>query len=159
MDILQDYAVQAYHLYQDMDPYLRPMTSLLSNARAQLAPVFLPLFHQAAVFTQESPAVISIGLILFLLLVAMQLINLARRILMWWTRLVMGILFWGVIGLLVLLVAQRGVGRTAADLYDWGENLCQVWWREYRRWEAHQNQNQNRGTGRGNARMAGSSWR
>jgi len=59
---------------------------------------------------------------------------------MFWTRLVMRIAFWGGAILLVAAVWQRGVGRTAEDAVEWGRELSDIWWREYRRWEGYQNQ-------------------
>jgi hypothetical protein len=60
-------------------------------------------------------------------------------------------------------VWQRGLGRTVGDLVEWAQEIKDVWWREYRRWEGYQNQGRVRGAGsrrygvRGG--NAGTAWR
>ena len=50
------------------------------------------------------------------------------------------VLFYGGIVVLVMVVWQRGVGRTVGDLAEWAREIKDVWWKEYRRWEGYQNQ-------------------
>ena len=59
---------------------------------------------------------------------------------MFWIRLMTTVVFYGGLTLLVAAIWQRGVGRTADDLMGWGNELSDVWWKEYRRWEGYQNQ-------------------
>jgi len=92
----------------------------------------------------------------------MQVLNFIRRMMVWWFKLVMRIAFWTVVVLVISAVWQRGLERTAGDLVGWGQELSEVWWREYRRWEGYQNQGRPQGRnpgpmmGRTNARA---SWR
>jgi len=76
----------------------------------------------------------------------------------WWFKLVIRLAFWAVVVLIISAVWQRGVERTVRDLVGWGQELSEVWWREYRRWDGYQNQGWNQGAvlGRTNARA---SWR
>ena len=47
------------------------------------------------------------------------------------------------------VVWERGLSRTAEDVVGWGQEVGEVWWREYGRWEGVRNQQE----------RAGSSWR
>lgn len=73
------------------------------------------------------------------------------------------VLFYGGIVVLIMVVWQRGVGRTLGDLAEWAQEIKDVWWREYRRWEGYQNQGRVRGGigGRHAVRggNAGTAWR
>lgn len=64
---------------------------------------------------------------------------------MFWVRLITTVFFYGVVVMLGAAVWQRGVGRTVEDLVGWGNELSEVWLREYRRWEGYQNQAQAKG--------------
>ena len=59
---------------------------------------------------------------------------------MFWVRVVTRLTFYAGIVMLGAAIWQRGVGRTVEDLMGWGQELSDVWWREYRRWEGYQNQ-------------------
>jgi hypothetical protein len=50
------------------------------------------------------------------------------------------VLFWVGLVLLAFAVWRRGVGQTAQELWNWGDEVQAVWWKEYRRWEGYQNQ-------------------
>lgn len=70
----------------------------------------------------------------------------------------MRLVFWSLFALLVSVIAQRGIGKTADDLMRWGQELSTVWWREYERWDGYQKQHAGGGGtfGKGNAR---NTWR
>ncbi|KAI9051084.1 hypothetical protein LZ554_005190 [Drepanopeziza brunnea f. sp. 'monogermtubi'] len=156
MDILQDYALLTFPILHDLEPYTTPVLSILRTIRANLAPLAVPALNRAAVLAHESPAIVSLGVLLLVLLVAMQILAFCRRVMMFWARVVVRLVFWGVVGALVSLVWQRGLERTVGDAVAWGVRLKDVWWREYRRWEELQGQDQNGGLGRA---TAGSAWR
>ncbi|KAF8867009.1 hypothetical protein BDZ45DRAFT_710068 [Acephala macrosclerotiorum] len=137
MDILQDYALQLLHLYDTSEPYTRPITSTLTSLRTQLSPLILPYLNRLAILAQDSPALISVGILLLFLLISLQILAWMKRVMMFWFRLVMRLVFWGMVGVAVSVVAQRGVGRTVEDLMRWGGELNGVWWREYERWEGY----------------------
>jgi hypothetical protein len=110
----------------------------------------LPYLNHAAVLAKNSPAILTVGVLLLFLLVAMQILNFVRRIMMFWVRVVYRLVFWGGLATLIAVVAQRGMERSVGDLMDWGRELSEVWWREYRRWEGYQKmQQQSQGTGYG----------
>jgi hypothetical protein len=145
-----DYALTAYNVYLSLDPYLRPVRRFIYDTQARTYPIMLPYLNKAAVLAQDSPAIISVGVLLLFLLIAMQVLNFVRRVMVFWIRLMVRVTFWGGVVMLVAAVWQRGVGKTAEDAVGWGRELNEVWWREYRKWEGYQNQ------GRVNARA---SWR
>ncbi len=134
---------------------------------AQCTPILLPYLNRAAALAQESPAIVSLGALLLVLIIAMQILAFFRRMMMFWIRLIVKLGSWGAIGILLGVVWQRGLGRTAMDLAAWTEELRAVWWREYRKWEDYQNrdgglgQAQGRGgnLGSGGRGNAGSAWR
>ncbi|CAL3970908.1 unnamed protein product [Diplocarpon coronariae] len=166
MDIMQDYAIHAIQALHTAEPYTRPVRSYISTIRAQSAPILLPYLNKAASLAQESPAILSLGVLLLLLVLIMQILAFVRRVMLFWVRLAMRLVFWACVVLLVSVVWQRGVGRTVTDAASWTEELRGVWWREYRRWEGYQTQGpvgqgQGRGanTGFGGRTNAGSKWR
>lgn len=137
-----DYQGELHTIYTYLSPYLTPVLRFLLSLQRTLYPMVLPLLNRAAVFTQDSPAIISVGILVLLLVISVQILNFARRILMFWTRLVMRLTFWGGLAVLGMVVWQRGVATTAMEVVGWTRELADLWLREYRRWEGYQNQGQ-----------------
>jgi len=126
----------------------------------------MPYLDSALRTLHASPAILSLAALLLLLIIAMQILYFVRRVMMFWFRVVMRLVFWGVVGVLVAVVWQRGVERTVGDLVHWGGEVGEVWAREYRRWEGVGNQggggvNGGLGSGKGGygRTNAGSAWR
>jgi len=138
--MMQDYILSIYSLYGRANPYLTPIRHFFSTVQTRLSPLLIPLLDKLAVLAQDSPAIVSVGVLLLFLVIALQVLDFARRVMMFWTRLVMRVTFWAGVVLLLAAVWQRGVGRTAEDALGWGRELNEVWWREYRKWEGFQNQ-------------------
>lgn len=138
------YALNAYSFYNSCDPYLRPIRQgafqLQTQFQAHAYPLLLPYLNKALVLAQDSPGIITVGVILLFLLIALQILNFVRRVMMFWVRLISRVVFYSVIVMVTAAVWQRGLGRTADDVMAWGGDLSEVWWREYRRWEGYQNQ-------------------
>jgi uncharacterized protein YggT (Ycf19 family) len=153
-----EYASQALHIYNTADPYVRPIRRFIFQTQRQIYPILLPYLNTAADLAHKSPAIITVGILLLFLLIAMQVLNFIRRVMVWWFKLVMRIAFWTVVVLVISAVWQRGLQRTVGDLVGWGQELSDVWWREYRRWEGYQNHGRAQPPvlGRTNARA---SWR
>jgi hypothetical protein len=152
-------AYQALNLYRQADPYLTPFRNHLSTLSAQARPLLLPILNRTAVFAQESPALISVGVLLLFLLIAVQILSFAKRILIWWFRLAVWIVFYGLFAVLLAVVWQRGVGRTVEDLVGFGAHLNEYWWREYEKWEGYQNQAAKAGGTKMAGTRAGNAWR
>ncbi len=111
--------------------------------------MLLPYLNTAAELAHKSPAILTVGILLLFLLIAMQVLNFIRRVMVWWFKFMMRVAFWTVVVLIISAVWQRGLDRTIGDLVVWGKELNEVWWREYRRWEGYQNQGQNLGQNQG----------
>jgi hypothetical protein len=132
--------MQALHIYNSCDPYLRPVRRFVTSAQQTTYPVILPYLNRAAVLAQDSPAILSVGVLLLLLLIAMQVLNFIRRLMVFWFRLCVRLAFWAVVVLVISAVWQRGLQRTMEDLVGWGMELRDVWQKEYKRWDGYQNQ-------------------
>jgi Nuclear pore assembly and biogenesis len=132
--------MQALHIYNSCDPYLRPVRRFVTSAQQTTYPVILPYLNRAAVLAQDSPAILSVGVLLLLLLIAMQVLNFIRRLMVFWFRLCVRLAFWAVVVLVISAVWQRGLQRTMEDLVGWGMELGDVWQKEYKRWDGYQNQ-------------------
>jgi hypothetical protein len=100
----------------------------------------MPFLNTVAVKAQDSPGIVSVGILVLFILIALQVLNLVRRIMMWWIRLLWWMTVSGLCVVVVAAVWQRGPERTLEDAIAWGSQLNEVWWREYRRWEGYQNQ-------------------
>jgi hypothetical protein len=131
--------MQALHIYNSCDPYLRPVRRFVTSTHQTTYPVILPYLNRAAVLAQDSPAILTVGVLLLLLLIAMQVLNFIRRVMMFWFRLCVRLAFWAVVVLVISAVWQRGLQRTMEDLVGWGIELRDVWQKEYKRWDGYQN--------------------
>lgn len=140
-----------------MDPYLRPVRQFFWDFQSTCYPILLPYLNRLAVFAQESPSVVSLAVLLLVLAIMLQILSWVRRMMVWWFRLVTRVMFWGTVVVLASVVWQRGLGRTLQDVMMWGEELSDVWWREYRRWEGYQNMRRDQGAAGGASAKA--SWR
>jgi hypothetical protein len=98
----------------------------------------MPYLNQAAVLAQDSPGILSVGVLLLFVLIALQVLNMIRRIMMWWIRLVWWVTISSVIILLAAAVCERGPEKAVTDVIGWGKQLSEVWWQEYRKWDGYQ---------------------
>lgn len=156
---------QLLALYQNLLPYLSPVITSLSNLWSTtydtLHPFAIVLLNRLAIYAHDSPAVITIAVLLLTLAVAFQILNFARKVVVFWTRLFAKLLLYGVVLVLAMTVYQRGMAATLGDLHAWASEIGEVWTREYSRWEGYQNQQQF-GTGKGGrygTGNAGTGWR
>lgn len=113
---------------------------------AALARAAGPLLRDGAAFLQTLPAAARGGdaaalvAALVVAVVALQLLDFARRAVWSAARLVVRVLFWAALALLALAVWRHGPARTALDLALWAADVRAVWLREYQRWEGYQSQ-------------------
>ncbi|KAG4436456.1 hypothetical protein IFR05_008070 [Cadophora sp. M221] len=170
MDILEEYTPALLSALTTIEPYTRAPLQTISALSTRLTPLLTPYLTTLLNTLHTSPAILSLAAILLLLILALQILLFVRRLMMFWFRMVMRLVFWGVVVLLVSVVWQRGVGRTGEDLGSWVGEVGRVWEREYKRWEGYQNQNSAGGAGSGSGNgyggaygggrtNAGSSWR
>ncbi|KAH7383602.1 hypothetical protein BKA64DRAFT_712480 [Cadophora sp. MPI-SDFR-AT-0126] len=164
MDILQEYTIPLLNLFHTLEPYTRRPILTLHTLYTQYSPILIPYLDSLLRTLHTSPAILSLAALLLLLIIAMQILYFVRRVMMFWFRLVVRLVFWGVIGVLVAVVWQRGLERTLGDLVQWGGEVGDVWTREYRKWDGVGNQGGGSGKrstfgGSGGRTNAGSAWR
>ncbi|KAH6719316.1 hypothetical protein BKA61DRAFT_274213 [Leptodontidium sp. MPI-SDFR-AT-0119] len=171
MDLVEEYAPTLLTILSTLEPYTRAPLSTLHTLSTRLTPLLTPYLTSLLNTLHASPAILSLAAILLLLILTLQILLFVRRVMMFWFRMMVRLLFWGVVVLIVSVVWQRGVGRTGEDLGRWASEVGSVWEREYRRWEGYQNQNgAGGGAGSGSGKgyggaygggrtNAGSSWR
>jgi hypothetical protein len=130
-----DLTFYALSAYRQALPYLLPLLrqfyTLQHRFYTQLYPVLLPYLNTLFLWAHESPAIISVGALILFLLITMQIMNFFRRMMMFWVRIMWRIAFWGGLVAVGSVVYQRGLERTVNDAVHWGEQLAEVWWREY----------------------------
>lgn len=78
--------------------------------------VLAPLLDRLAAMLASSPDVVVILLLLGLIVATLQIISFAKRIVMFWTRMLFRLLFWTGLVLFVSWAYQRGLEVTARDL-------------------------------------------
>lgn len=71
-----------------------------------------------------------------------QVLAYLRRLMMWWTRMAMRLVFWSLVVGLGAVVWRRGLETSVQDAVYWGgkvagfaEGIKNVFWAEYRRYE------------------------
>ncbi|TVY50284.1 hypothetical protein LCER1_G008303, partial [Lachnellula cervina] len=67
-------ALQTITLYHDLTPYLTPVHRALSTLYTRTYPILLPLANRLLVLAHDSPALLSVALLLLFLLVAMRIL-------------------------------------------------------------------------------------
>lgn len=73
------------------------------------------------------------GLLLLAIVVVVKVLSVVRRVVAFGVRVLVGLLFWGAIGLLVAVVWERGVGRTGVEVSAWMREVGAVWWEEWQK--------------------------
>lgn len=116
-----------------------------------LLPLARPLLIQLSNLAHDSPAIVSLGVLLVALYISMRVMGFMQRMVAFGARLIFGLVFYGAIVVFGMMVYQRGVERTASDIVGWAQEIQRVWVREYGRWEQVQNQASG-GRGQGSAR-------
>lgn len=129
------------------------LAGALSSLAAGAAPLASAAVDQlAALLAATPPGAAGLALLLALAFVALQILSLARRVVLFWTRLAMRLLFWAAVGVAASVVWQRGVAESARDLAVFAirvgqfiAGLVEVWVREYENaQQQHQQQQQQR---------------
>jgi hypothetical protein len=143
---LADYQSLLSTAYTYLSPLLIPLLRLLSTTQSYLyataLPLLRPFLNHFAQLTQDSPAVVSLTVLLLAAYLSMRLLGLFQRLLAFGARLVVSVVFYGCLVFAALYVWQRGVERTVADLGGWAGEVQRVWVMEYGRWNEVQRQAQ-----------------
>ncbi|KAH8592393.1 hypothetical protein B0O99DRAFT_689548 [Bisporella sp. PMI_857] len=152
MDQLHEYFLHAIHLYHSADPYLRPIRSSFREFQMRTIPLIMPYLDALANYAANSPAILVIGSVIVLFLVARVVIGWIWRAVLFWLRFA----FWSAMIMLIALAWQRGFERTGEDLGRWAQGVGQFWWEEYEKFEGYQKQHQ---FSQGRGHRNGGSWR
>ncbi len=112
------------------------------------------LLDSIADLLASSPTIVSAVLVLLLAFLILQLLSLAKRVVLFWTRLAFRLAFYAGAVLLASVVYQRGLERSAADamavagaLAGWVAGLAGFWAEEYRKAQELQKLQLQQGTG------------
>ncbi|KAF7950935.1 uncharacterized protein EAE97_002487 [Botrytis byssoidea] len=137
---LAPYLMQAYPYLLRAYPLLHSIyTSLFTNflhplylfTITHIMPLVLPLLEAALKVASQSPGIAVVVGVLAVIWFIFFLMGLMRRMVAWGLRMVFGLVFWGVLGGVAVVVLQRGVGRTGAELVEGGRWVLDVFWSEY----------------------------
>jgi len=149
MDLVQENLITLFQTYDSLSPYLRPIHSTVSTIQTQtsklISPLITPLLESFYTTLSESPAILSIILFVILLFVSLKILDLLRRAVVFWVRLMVKIAFWGTIIALAMAVWQVGFHESVERLYRCWLELRRIWEREYGRWEAVEQRGNARG--------------
>lgn len=110
-----------------------------------MAPLLEPLLDRLARALRDSPDVVVLALFVLALFLALRVLAWARRVVLWLTALLFRVVFWSCVAALGAVVYRRGMEQTARDVVvvgakiaGYGAAVRDVWWKEYRRYEAQQ---------------------
>ncbi|OBT45973.1 hypothetical protein VE00_03748 [Pseudogymnoascus sp. WSF 3629] len=140
MDALEDYHAVLSTLYSLLSPILYPTLRFLNWARTLLLPLLRPLILQLTNAAHDSPAIVSLGVLLVTLYISMRVMGFMQRMVAFGARIIFALVFYGAIVVGGMMVYQRGVERTVGDVVGWVGEVQRIWVREYGRWEQVQNQ-------------------
>ncbi|KAL2259379.1 hypothetical protein VTK26DRAFT_6969 [Humicola hyalothermophila] len=136
------------YLQETLPPSLLPivtssLTALSTFTTQTLAPLLTLLLDRLTVLLASSPNAVALAVLVVLAVAILQVLALVRRIVLFWTRLALRLLFWAALGLLASVVWQRGVERSvrdaaviAARVGGWAVGVARVWWSEFERAQA-----------------------
>lgn len=107
-----------------------------------LYPYVAPAVDATLAYLHESPELVSFGILLALLAATVVVLNWVRRVVAFWTALVLRVAFWAAVVAVLAAVVQRGVFETARDAVVVGGKVVgfaaavkDVWISEYKRYE------------------------
>ncbi|KYK59965.1 hypothetical protein DCS_01099 [Drechmeria coniospora] len=113
---------------------------------AGLMPHVAPVGDWALRVIADNQGIAGLALLLAVLTVVVVVMNWLRRLVVWWTRLALRLVFWSVVVAVAAWVWNRGVVESLEDALDVGGRvvgyaavLKDVWLAEYHRYESQQN--------------------
>ncbi|KAK4177980.1 hypothetical protein QBC36DRAFT_235430, partial [Triangularia setosa] len=115
------------HLLDPTSPFnttvSKSYTFLFNFVTYQLWPVLEPTMDKLANYLHDSPQVISVAVLLGVIYVIVQVLSFANRVIRFWTRMAMRLVFWSVIGALVSMAWQRGLEQSVKDVIVVGSSI------------------------------------
>jgi hypothetical protein len=106
---------------------------LYTSALTTLSPLVLPTLDSIASVAQASPAAFTVGLLLLAIFIVVKVLGVVRRMVAFGVRILVGLVFWGAVGVTVAVVWERGVGRTGVEVAAWMREVGSVWWEEWQK--------------------------
>ncbi|KAF5669221.1 hypothetical protein FHETE_4979 [Fusarium heterosporum] len=136
------------HILHPRSPVQIVAHNVLTQAQNLLdatAPLLEPLFDRVMVILAENQGLVGVVASLAVLATVVIILNWIRRLLMWWTRMALRIVFWAFLAAIAAWVWERGVFESARDMavisgkiLGYGAAIKDVWLQEYDRYEAQQ---------------------
>ncbi|KAM3071379.1 hypothetical protein ACMFMF_007852 [Clarireedia jacksonii] len=135
-------------IYQQTYPYIKSSLPYLStfytqttstlhplynSALTTISPMVLPTLDGIARAAQASPAVFTVGMLLLAIGVVIKVMDVVRRMVAFGARVLVGLVFWGAVGITLAVVWQRGVGRTGVEVAEWMREVGGIWWEEWQK--------------------------
>lgn len=138
----------------------RQVVLRLQQAFSVVYPLVMPLVNRVVEVLSDSPDFVVLGVLLAIVVVALQVVFLVHRIMMFWTRMAMRLVLWAAVGALVAVVWQRGPETAMRDvvvfvskLVGYGSIVKQIWLTEYDKFS--QQTNNAKRSGRSRTRKSG----
>lgn len=114
-----------------------------SRAVSAAAPVVAPLADRALSAVADNQGAAGLVAALAVVTAVVVIMNWIRRLVAWWTRLVLRLAFWALVALALAVAWERGPTRTAADAVALASRVAgycaalrDVWVREYNHYES-----------------------
>jgi hypothetical protein len=124
---------------------LQAFKSVSTSQFQRLADMMSPVLDRLTQALHRSPDIVVLAFFLTMLFLTIQILNWARRVVMFWTRMALRLVFWSAIIALGAMVWQRGLEATARDMMTIGQQLIgyaamvrDIWMREYQKYEAQE---------------------
>ncbi|OLN81118.1 hypothetical protein CCHL11_09703 [Colletotrichum chlorophyti] len=132
----------AFHPSSPLQTLKRHALAAASRAADELYPYLAPAVDATLAFLHDSPELVSFAALLALLAATVVVLNWIRRLVAFWTAVVLRLAFWGFVVVVVAAVVQRGVWESARDAVVIGGKVAgfaaaakDVWVSEYKRYE------------------------
>ncbi|GAB1311314.1 hypothetical protein MFIFM68171_01524 [Madurella fahalii] len=113
-------------------------SAALSSLASAMGPVLSTALDRLVALLSASPNAVAVAVLLVVVVVVLQVLSIVRRIMLFWTRLAMRLLFWSVVAVVASMVWQRGVAESVQDVIYWAGRavglfggMVEVWLREY----------------------------
>ncbi|KAM7190290.1 hypothetical protein V8F20_009797 [Naviculisporaceae sp. PSN 640] len=152
--------LQSYILHPD-SPF-QSIRRTLTASLAGLYPIVALFVERITTAFFNSPDIVVIGSILVLLLLAIQILNWTRRVVISLTRLVFNLIFYAAVVAVVAWMYQRGLEASVRDafvyggrVYGYAVGIKDVFLREYERYVEEERRNTMRTGGAGGRGAAG----
>lgn len=134
------------HPHSHVQTIKREVLTVVRNVTAAMYPVLEPLFDRLAQAIYRSPDIVVLGFFLVVLFVAVQIMSWVRRMLAFWTRVAVRLVFWAAVVATLSFVYQRGVEESVRDAVVFGGKLLgfaasvrNIWLQEYQKYQAQAN--------------------